>query len=414
MPDPRHALHRPWTGRHTGLVSDAPHVPVDVKSFWADPYPTLALMRAEAPICFVPELGATLITRRDDIHTCEKNVAVFSSEQPGGLMNVLMGRNMMRKDGEEHRKERFVYYSAISPKKVQAFWNEQFGTLTERVLDELPTEGSGDLVPSYATAVSGESLKIITGLTNITFSEMDQWSQAMIDGIANYAGDTDVEARCHLATAAIDDAISARLPELQAQPDANLLSVMVAGGMPLDQVRANIKLTISGGQNEPRDAIAGAVWALLNNPEQRGMVDSGQVRWMQVFDEYCRWIAPIGMSPRRVAKDFEYHSIDGLRVRFEAEERVFFMFSSANRDEHHFEHPDRFDLRRDTGPALTFGAGPHFCAGAAASRSLVGDNALPRLFDRRPRLRLDHSSPPVQFGGWAFRGPLNVPVEWGP
>ena len=36
----------------------------------------------------------------------------------------------------------------------------------------------------------------------------------------------------------------------------SLLSVMLQSGMPLEQVRANIKLTISGGQNEPRDAIA--------------------------------------------------------------------------------------------------------------------------------------------------------------
>ena len=78
-------------------MSSAPVVSIDPAAFWADPYPILAEMRASAPICYVPEIGATLITRRDDIHTCEKNVAVFSSEQPGGLMNVLMGRNMMQK-----------------------------------------------------------------------------------------------------------------------------------------------------------------------------------------------------------------------------------------------------------------------------------------------------------------------------
>ena len=67
----------------------------------------------------------------------------------------------------------------------------------------------------------------------------------------------------------------------------------------------------------------------------------------------------------------------------------------------------------DTGAALTFGAGPHFCAGAAASRSLVGDVAIPKIFERLTDLRLDHEASPVQFGGWAFRGPLSVPVSWG-
>ncbi len=395
-------------------MSNAPVVSIDPAVFWDDPYPTLARMRAETPVCFVPELGATLLTRRDDIHTCEKNVAVFSSDQPGGLMNVLMGRNMMRKDGDEHRRERFVYYPAISPSKVKAYWSAEFARITDDVIDSMIGLDASDLVSAYATAVSGEALKIITGLTTITFEEMDAWSQAMIDGIANYGGDPDVEARCHAATAAIDAAIDERLPAVDRRPDESLLSVMVGSGMPLDQVRANIKLTISGGQNEPRDAIAGAVWALLIHPDQLALVRAGAVSWLQVFEEYCRWIAPIGMSPRRIACDFEFAPVAGPRVRFEANERVFLMFGSANRDEMHFDEPDRFDVTRDTGRSLTFGAGPHFCAGAAASRSLIGDHALPRLFERLENLRLDTApAEQVRFGGWAFRGPLNVPVRWG-
>ncbi len=402
---------------HTGAVSNAPVVSIDPRSFWHDPYPILARMRAETPICFVPELGATLLTRRDDIHRCEKNVAVFSSEQPGGLMNVLMGRNMMRKDGDEHRQERFVYYPAISPSKIKSYWNDHFARLTEEAIDALMAAGSGtgstaDLLSSYATALSGEALKITTGLTNIDWAEMDAWSQAMIDGIANYSGRPDVERRCHEATAAIDSAIDERRPAVETRPDESLLSVMLASGMPLDQVRANIKLTISGGQNEPRDAIAGAVWALLIHPDQLGLVDRGDVSWLEVFEEYCRWIAPIGMSPRRIAADFEFNPTAGPPIHFEAEERVFLMFGSANRDEAHFEHADRFDITRDTSPSLTFGAGPHFCAGAAASRNLIGDHALPRLFERLPGLGLDDQAEPVRFGGWAFRGPLNLPVRW--
>lgn len=389
-------------------MSSAPTVNVDPGAFWANPYPLLAEMRQSSPICFVPELQATLITRRNDIHVCEKNVAVFSSDQPEGLMNVLMGRNMMRKDKEEHRQERFIYYPAISPRKVEQVWASLFEDLTDTVLTDFAPSGSVDLVPNYATAVSGEALKAITGLTQVWFQDLDAWSQAMIDGVANYTGDPEVESRCHAATAAIDAAISERLPEVKEVPDYSLLSIMTEAGMTEDMVRANIKLTISGGQNEPRDAISGAIWALLTHPNQLALAVSGEVSWLQVFEEYCRWIAPIGMSPRRVATE---HSYGG--VIFEPEDRVFFMFNSANRDEEHFQAPNDFDVTRDTTASLTFGAGPHFCAGAAASRSLVGDVALPKLFERLGGLRLDSGAPPVEFGGWAFRGPLSLPVVWG-
>ncbi len=69
-----------------------------------------------------------------------------------------------------------------------------------------------------------------------------------------------------------------------------------------------------------------------------------------------------------------------------------------------------FDITRDTSRHIAFGAGPHFCAGAAASRALVAEVALPLLSDRFPGLTLNG---PVRFHGWAFRGPLSVPVHWG-
>jgi cytochrome P450 len=272
------------------------------------------------------------------------------------------------------------------------------------VLEDLAPRGAADLVADYAMPVSAEALKEITGLTNMSWQEMDRVSQGMIDGCANYAGDPEVEARCHACTASIDRHIDARLPELEAAPDLSLLSVMRRAGLPEEQVRANVKLAISGGQNEPRDAIAGAAWALLAHPEQLALVREGRASWRQAFEEYARWIAPIGMSPRRIARAERLHG-----VMLEPESRAFLMFGSANRDERVFEAPDRFDLLRDTGRAVSFGAGPHFCAGAWAARCLVAEVALPRLFARLPGLDLAGDAP---FGGWAFRGPLRVPVRW--
>jgi cytochrome P450 len=174
--------------------------------------------------------------------------------------------------------------------------------------------------------------------------------------------------------------------------------------MPMESVRANIKLAISGGQNEPRDAIAGTVWALLTHPDQLAQVASGAIPWLQAFEEYARWISPIGMSPRRIAKPWRIRDVE-----FEPEERVFLMFGSANRDEKHFDNAQAFDIRRDASKSIAFGAGPHFCAGAWASRAMVADVALPSLFARLKHLRLVE---PPRIGGWAFRGLLDLPVTW--
>ena len=60
---------------------------------------------------------------------------------------------------------------------------------------------------------------------------------------------------------------------------------------------------------------------------------------------------------------------------------------------------------------IAFGAGPHFCAGAWASRAMVASVALPSVFARLNNLRLDPSQE-VKVRGWAFRGVLNLPCEW--
>src|SRR5260221_5682343 len=184
---------------------------------------------------------------------------------------------------------------------------------------------------------------------------MEGWAEAMIDGIANYSGDRQVEARCHAATAGIDAAIDDMIPVVTKHPNTSILSVLLAAGQPMPSVRANRKLAFSGGQNEPRDAISGTIWALLTHPDQFVLVREGRAKWLDVFEEYARWIAPIGMSPRRVAKHWSYGGVD-----FEPEDRVFFMFGSAHRGGGWFAHPDEFEITRDTSTRIAFGRGPHY------------------------------------------------------
>ena len=371
--------------------------------FWQDPYPDLKTLRQTAPVAFSPELGAVLITRRNDIFKVEKKIAYFSSVQPDGLMVQLMGQNMMRKDGADHMAERKAIFPTVSPKTVKTNWKTEFEAFTDAILAEIKPNGRGDMV-QIAKQICGEALRVITGLRNMTWQEVDRTSQGMIDGCANYAGDKGIEAHCHDCTGSIDRHIDALVDGARDTPDASLLSVQLEAGLSMDQIRANIKLAISGGQNEPRDVIAGMVWALLTHPDQLELVRSGDATWVQAFEEYTRWQSPIGMSPRQMAQDYDLHG-----VTLKTGDRVFLMFGSGNRDEANFKRPDDFDLTQDAADSIAFGAGPHFCAGAWASRCLVAEVVLPRVFAELPNLRLDGVT---EMGGWAFRGPTTTPVAW--
>lgn len=385
-------------------MSDAPVTHIDPAAFTHDPYPALAQMRAEAPITYVPELGATLFTKRDDIFAQEKRIEIFSSCQPDGLMTRLMGENMMRMDGEPHAQQRRATFPTFSPRTVRDQWRAAFEAETEAVLDQLAPRGRADLVADFAMPVAAHALRHVTGLTNMSWHEIDRTSQGMIDGISNYTGDPEVETRCHNCTVSIDAHITARLRDLADASEHSLLAVQKQAGLSEPAMRANIKLAISGGQNEPRDAIAGVIWALLTHPGQLEMVRTGAASWSDAFEEYARWISPIGMSPREIARE---ETVKG--VTFQPGDRVFFMYGSGNRDESVFDHPDRFHITRDTSASLAFGAGPHFCAGAAVARTLICQVALPMAFERLKNLALDGPAP---FTGWAFRGLTALPAHW--
>ena len=384
----------------------APIYNIDLNQFWINPYPDLKVIRNELPICFVPELGATLITKRQDIFNNEKKVEIFSSIQPDGLMQKLMGQNLMRKDGDIHLHERKAIFPSISPKTTKAIWKEEFLKISERILKKLKSQREGDIISDYAMPLSAEALKIVTGLINMDFNEMNRVSQGMIDGIANYTGDKKIEENCNNCTKSIDNHIDEIKNYLINNPNNSLLSTQLRFGLNEQQISANIKLAISGGQNEPRDAIAGTVWALLRYPKELYKIQSEKKSWTDGFEEFSRWISPIGMSPRRIAKDYQLKNIE-----FNKNDKVFLMFGSGNRDEECFEYPEEFNVSQDRSKSIIFGAGPHFCAGAYIAKCLIGEVALPNLFLNLPNLELDINSK-VEFRGWAFRGPLELRCVW--
>ena len=377
---------------------------IDVLKFKQNPYPDLQEMRADNPICFVPQVNATMICDRDSIYECEKNTDVFSSVQPQGLMTILMGQNMMRKDGRAHAEERQTIFKTISPKTSRDYWRDKFETIADNIIEKIKELRSGDLLTVYSKELSAECLKLVTGLTNMTAAEMDRVSQGMIDGCSNYTGDSAIETYCNNCTESIDAHITEVVGEIKKNPDFSMISTMLECNLSTEQISANIKLAISGGQNEPRDAIAGCIWAALNFGLKEKLLQKGN--WDQLFNEYCRWMSPIGMSPREIATDYSYKNIS-----FKKGDRIFLMFSSANRDEKVFNDADEFYLERDCSKSIHFGAGPHYCAGASIATTMISLVALPKLFTALPKLRLVEKEA-YEFDGWAFRGIKSLECAW--
>jgi Cytochrome P450 len=221
---------------------------------------------------------------------------------------------------------------------------------------------------------------------------MQIWSQALIDGVGNYADDATVWSRGRKAGAGIDAAV-ARARD-RARAGTVIHAMLSDAAVTYDEVLANVKLFISGGLNEPRDVIATTTWALLRDAEQAALVRADPAAFAAATEESLRWMSPIAMYPRYVSSDTRLGGVE-----LAAGSRVGVLLASANRDERHWEEPDRFDLRRATQRHVAFSRGPHVCLGAFVARQQVG---RARLFERLPGLRLATGFEPQQVG-WVFR-----------
>ncbi len=381
---------------------------VRLADLFADPYPTYAKLREQEPVCFVPAANRYLVTRHADIVQLERDPESFSANEAQSLMKRVMGHTMLRKDGAAHKRERVACEAALRPNVIRGHWMPVFQEIVNELIDRMIEEGeSADLFHSFAAPCAARSLGALLGLTNVPWESLAVWSQAMMDGTGNYGNDAEIWRRSDEAAAGVDAALDEMIPHLQKNPDNSIISAMLHAADPLnrEEIAANVKVIIGGGLNEPRDAIATAVAALLDNPDQRTQVEADPTQWRNVFEETVRWVSPIGMYPRQVAKRVELGG-----VVLEEGARVGVVLASGNRDEAVFENADRFDINRAKKPHVAFGGGAHFCLGTWAARVQVGEVALPTLFNRLKTLR--HGEGPVTWAGWVFRGPTSVPVAW--
>ncbi|WP_409184616.1 cytochrome P450 [Amycolatopsis sp. VS8301801F10] len=379
---------------------------VDIPALYADPYPIYRRLRERSPIHWIPALDRCLVVGYEASHEIEVDQERFSADEEQSLMKRSMGHSMLRKDDPEHAEDRKAYGGVLRPKAIKQEWEAVFERNYRTCADRLRAAGPGaDLVAEFAAPYAAENLRAVLGFPNAAPEDLQRWSQTLIDGTGNYADDPEVWAAAERSSREVDEAVDEMLPVVRDRPDGSLLSALGASGMPLEALRANVKMTIGGGLNEPRDALATTAWALLTHPDQLAAVRE-QDRWQDAFEECIRWIAPIGMYPRQATRDTELAGVAIPRGT-----RLGVVIGAANRDPAVFADPDSYDIDRPRKPHLAFGGGNHFCAGAWVARTSVVRVALPRLFEDFPELRLDPAHP-ATVGGWVFRGVLTLPVHW--
>jgi cytochrome P450 len=366
-----------------------------------DPYPVYRRLRDEGACVWLNAADRYVVPRWEDVVGLDA-VPGISAREEHSLMTRAMGRTMLRTDGEEHARLRAPAHAPLRFRGFAERWGDMLTREARDLLAPVRDRGRMEVVREFAGPFAARTLKLLLGLHAARDADLEFASQAFIDGTGNYADDADTWLRCERANRLVDEAITADWDRVE---DGTVLRGFIdAGTLSEEEVRANIKLFISGGLNEPRDVIATTLHALLADPEQEALAREDPDNLAGAMEESLRWTSPIGMYPRVVHEDTE---LGGVHLRVGA--RIGVLIASANRDERHWEEPDRFDLRRATVRHLAFSRGPHVCPGAYVARQQIAHAALPALL-ALPGIRL--ATTDVRYQGWVFRGPACLDVTW--
>jgi len=373
-----------------------------------DPYPIYHRLRREAPVLRVKSVGRTLLTKAVDTKYVKDNPDLFSSDDPNTPMKrAFRAHTLMRKDGAEHLRERMAMAPAFSPKIIKSEWMPQYERVAAAYLDRLPRDETVDLHMMLSAPYAARGLAILLGTEEASDEEMQRWSQVLIDGAGNFGWRPEPFEASDRANDEMDALFDKLSERHKADPNPSALSVMLNADEPIEtsQIYANIKIAIGGGINEPRDALSTIVYGLLTNPDQLERVrENGD--WGAAFEEGVRWVAPIQASSRLVTDDTE---IRGYRIP--KGDTVMTIQASSNRDEDVYgDTSEVYDVYRARKPHQAFGNGPHFCQGTHVARRAIADIMLPMLLERFPNMRLDDKDA-VEWRGFGFRGPINLPVR---
>ena len=371
-----------------------------------NPFPIYKRLRREAPVVQVKNAGRTFITKAVDTRYVKDNPEIFSSNDPNTPMRrAFWAHTLMRKDGQEHLRERMAMAPSFAPKVIRDEWVPEYEKIAKEYVARLPRGEVVDLFSALSGPYAARGLAIVLGIDAATDDQMQRWSQALIDGAGNFGWKDEPFQRADRANEEMHRLFDSLLDRHRAKPNNSALSVMLNADDPIEktQIYANMKIAIGGGINEPRDALNTVLFGLLSNPEQLVEVKRN-ADWDKAFEEGIRWVAPISASSRLAVEDTE---IRGCFIP--KGDVVMTIQASANRDEDLFDDGESFFVYRNTKPHQSFGNGPHFCQGTHIARRAVAQVMLPILFDRFPNMSLPKPSA-VNWRGFGFRGPLNLPV----
>jgi cytochrome P450 len=385
--------------------------------FWQDPHPTYADLRQDAPVhpAVTPDgLRVWLVTRYADVravltdsrlakdavvlgHLFQRNTVPGRSPRS---VDQRTGGHMLNSDPPAHTRLRTLVSKAFTPGRISGL-RPRVEAHSAALLETLAGQEEVDLVDDYAFPLSITVMCELLGFPEGDRESFRQWTQDY-----NSTGAPEVATE---AARSITSYIGGLIGDKRRTLGDDLVSALIEARdvddrLSDEELAAMVFLLLSAGHETTVNLIANGMRALLRYPEQLAKLRSDPTLLPAAVEEFLRYDCPVNLATYRFTT--ERVTIEGVEIP--ENELVLAGIASANRDGGRFSVPDRLDIARAPNHHLAFGAGAHYCLGAALARQ-EGQVAFRDLLRRYSRIELAVPLEEIRYRqSFVIRGPESL------
>lgn len=389
----------------------------------ADPYPSYARLRAEAPVYHSLDPDLWIVSRYDDVRTVVRDAQRFSSAvgaiesdpfnpgmaPPKWLSHILSRLTAVRvlliSDPPDHTILRRKVGRAFTPRRIAA-WEPRIREISAQLVDAMLTaDRPADLVRDLASPLPTAIIAEMLGVPEARNADFKRWSDDLVNGLLT-GGSRIAMFRSAIAISWFFFRTARRR---RRNPGDDLISLLVActgdDALTTPEIVNFCILLLAAGNETTTNLVANAMLAVFDRPDLRQQLRDDPHAAAAMVAETLRFDGPGQGLLRRAVTDISLSD-----TTIPAGAYVLPLIGAANRDPGHWPDPDEFRLDRpNIADHLAFGSGIHYCIGNALAR-IEATAAIEEIMRRLPDVAPNGT--PVRIASPVLRGLRTMPVEF--
>ena len=375
-----------------------------------DPYPVYRRLRDEFPLYYNKKHDFYAVSRYQDCMAVLRNFKVFINGNsttleketiPGLLPMLLMS------DPPDHTRLRHLMSDQFRPHNV-AYLEDIVRTMARRLLAPHLAVGKIDIIQDFAAKLPMAIMCQLLGVPEKDEDMLRGWTDDIVhrdDGVSETTPINEIGTRNLLGY--FEVMIQARLAKNEVIDDlvGQLMVQEAEGKLSHIEVLGYLFILAIAGNETTTKLIGNFSHLLWSNKGERERLLADRSLCAGAVEETLRIDGPTQMQARESAQDFELYG-----HVIPAGSKIAVILTSGNRDDRHYQDPDRFLVDRGSRDHLGFGGGLHSCLGAALAR-LEGRVALEEMLDCMPDWDIDSAGTHRMHSAYV-RGYTHLPMTF--